>query len=206
MGSGSYYYTPNGNNHYLVATIKIENNAPTPITTNPFSWNFISNAITYTYSSTTYSDIINYKSVDVGTGGTLVYQIVYEVPNTVTSGSIVATGLQSGYVKYSQNVIVPPLQTTIGTPTPTAPLNGAAIASGNIVLNWNAVDNAIYYEYDVNSDYGFGFSSFISGYITASTSDSFYSNANQIQWHVRAYTALGQIVGEWSGWNTCTLT
>jgi len=73
---------------FCIATIKVINNSDIPIHTNPYNWVLESNGITYNHHYATYSDKINFQSVDINKGGTFTFQIVYEVPESMRYGTI----------------------------------------------------------------------------------------------------------------------
>ncbi len=87
------YYTgtiePNEGQHYIVATIKVVNNAPIDVNTNALMWDLTSDSITYSCSFYTFEPkLADYESVVLEKGGTSTFEIIYEVPLNVTAGTI----------------------------------------------------------------------------------------------------------------------
>ncbi len=75
--------------HFIVATIKVINNSTTDVSTNSYMWDLTANSVVYESSSWTYfGDLVDYQTVDLQKGGTATFQIIYEVPLSVSSGTI----------------------------------------------------------------------------------------------------------------------
>jgi len=65
---------------FAIVTLRVENYAERSISTNPWNWELEVDNVTYYHSSETYSDEINCTVADIGTGGSITTQMVFEVP------------------------------------------------------------------------------------------------------------------------------
>ncbi len=84
---------PDSGYEFLLVTIRVENYQERTITSNAYYWEYWANGIHYTISPYTYfSEMADYQLVDIGEGGQLTFQIVYQVPLGQTEGIIIYTG------------------------------------------------------------------------------------------------------------------
>ena len=78
---------------FAIVTIRIVNNASKTVSTNPWNWRMVINGVEYLHHTATYDDEINQITVDVGKGGDVTTEIVYEIPADATSYELKYTGL-----------------------------------------------------------------------------------------------------------------
>jgi len=74
------YGMAKNNFDFAIVTLRIENYAERSINTNPWNWELEIDNVTYSHSSETYSDEINCTVAEIGTGGSITTQMVFEVP------------------------------------------------------------------------------------------------------------------------------
>ena len=98
--------TPSDGNHWLVVNITVVNGRDVSIESNAYMWEFKSSGIEYTASSYTwFADVVDYESVTITNGGTASWQIVYEVPIGVTSGTMSYTGIYAFALERDDSLI-----------------------------------------------------------------------------------------------------
>jgi len=84
---GKYSEAPSGY-VYAIAEVYIKNDASRSISTNAWNWCLIADGIQYQHDSNTYSDSINHVTVDIGRGGEMTTKMVFLIPESVTSASL----------------------------------------------------------------------------------------------------------------------
>jgi len=88
------YSMAKNNFDFAIITLRIKNYAERSISTNPWNWELEVDNVTYSHSSETYSDEINCTVAEIGTGGSIITQMVFEVPeDRHTSPKFKYTGL-----------------------------------------------------------------------------------------------------------------
>lgn len=210
-GEGSTWYIPDSNNTFVVAKIRLINNASSTITFGAYDWLFSSQGKNFNISQRSFTSLIgfNQATYHVAPGDSYSFQLVFEVEKNVTHGIVAYYGPYVDHIRLDKNLIVPPSPTNIGVPEPISPLNGNSIPDGNITIRWTSIVNASFYEYEVIKDIGYGWHPFITGWMTTNTNDTFYcsySDGHQAQWRVRAWSTWGQVVSDWSDWNAFLIT
>ncbi|AKB85843.1 DUF4352 domain-containing protein [Methanococcoides methylutens] len=84
---GYDFYAPIGYK-YAIVNLYIQNNADTPISTDPNNWIFVGNSVAYTHDSATYADEIAHQSVDILPGGEFTTKIVYLVDDDISTSEM----------------------------------------------------------------------------------------------------------------------
>lgn len=94
IGPYSYYmYEADAGYTYYIVEIKIVNNGSDEIEINAFDWKFQADGVSYDIDFATYSDYINYDSGrSVLPGGTITFELCYEVPDDTSNWSISYNG------------------------------------------------------------------------------------------------------------------
>jgi len=88
-----YQYEAREGYTFAIVTIRIVNNASKTVSTNPWNWEMIINGVEYSHHTATYDDEINHITVDVGKGGDITTEVVYEIPADATFYELKYTGL-----------------------------------------------------------------------------------------------------------------
>ena len=87
---GEYFEAPDGYK-YLIITYRIKNDGYDIISTSGFYWEYFANGIVYDYDSVSFDESINHMSVDILNGGDITNNIVFLIPDDVTSGKFYYT-------------------------------------------------------------------------------------------------------------------
>jgi len=88
-----YQYEAKPGYIFSIVTFKIFNQAIQSVSTNPWNWEMIVNSVSYSHHTATYDNEIGHTTVDIGKGGYFETKIVFEIPKSTTTGTLVYTGL-----------------------------------------------------------------------------------------------------------------
>lgn len=90
---GEYAYEAEEGKIFYVVEIRIVNNGDVTVDINAFYWELQADGLSYQVDSVTFSDYIDY---DTGTsvlpGGTLTFELCYEIPTGISGWSVVYDG------------------------------------------------------------------------------------------------------------------
>lgn len=114
----SYFDAPQGYT-YAIVTYRFKNDGYEEFSTSPIYWKFIADGVSYDYNSYSHLDEINCMNVIVGHGGDITTKIVFLVPNTVNSGSLVyESWVYDGDIYIDHSLIIDSSEIPKPDPTP----------------------------------------------------------------------------------------
>lgn len=207
-------YPDKPGDQFAIVTMKIVNNGPLTVSTHPRYWNFVSSGIVYYYDSNTWAYTLDYSTVEMMKGGSVVTQIVYQVPAEVTSGKIVWDGYASSAVKnyaYQDSSITVSVPTSVDAPVAHSIWDGETLTGYSVTIKatWSSVPNASFYEIQSSDSPDFSFIeqtySTMGNEATFEVMPEFLSYTGDYYIRVRAYTGWGGVVSDWSNVITCHL-
>lgn len=220
MFSGSstsmqWTHPSNPGTQFAIVTLKVLNNGALTISTSPANWVFVSDGIVYRYSSNTFMDTVNSQTVQMMKGGSAVTEIVYEVPASVTSGSMVWDGWYNSAHKnyaYRDTNIAVNIPSSIDAPVAYSFRDGATISGGysvKIDVNWTDVPSAGFYEIQTSNSSDFSTIKQIfstrGNEVAITVTPAFLSYTGDYYIKVRAYDGWGRAVSDWSNVIACHL-